>query len=89
MIQLVEYLTLDFCSGHNPRVLDSSSLPGSVLSMEPAYDSLSLSLFLSLSTCTLPSPPLSPACTLSLSNNNNKIKAIPRKGRGILPGKQE
>ena len=35
MAQLVDYLTLDFSSGHDPGVVGSS--PASTLSMEPAY----------------------------------------------------
>ncbi|VFV38414.1 g-protein coupled receptor 26 [Lynx pardinus] len=40
--QSVEHLTLDFGSGHNPGVVGSSPVSGSVLSVEPAWDSLSL-----------------------------------------------
>ena len=36
MAQLVEHLTLDFGSGHDPRVMGSSPTLGSVLSMGPA-----------------------------------------------------
>ena len=36
MAQLVEHLTLDFVSGHDPRVVGSSPVSGSVLSVEPA-----------------------------------------------------
>ena len=45
--QSVECLTLDFGSGHGPRVVGLSPMSGSMLSMQPAWDSLSLSLFLS------------------------------------------
>ena len=58
MAQSVERLTLDFSSGHDPRVLGSSPMSGSVLSVEPTWDSLSLFLSLSLSPPSL-SPPLS------------------------------
>ena len=34
--QLVELPTLDFSSGHDPRVVGSSPVSGSVLGMEPA-----------------------------------------------------
>ena len=34
--QSVEHLTLDFSSGHDPRVVGFSPASGSVLSMEPA-----------------------------------------------------
>ena len=34
--RLVECLTLDFSSGHDPRVMESSPVLGSALSMEPA-----------------------------------------------------
>ena len=53
LVQSVKHLTLDFSSGHDPRVLGSSSMSGSVLSIEPAWDSLSVSL------CPLPSRTLS------------------------------
>ena len=59
MAHLVEPLTLDFRSGHDSRVVGSSSV------MEPAWDSLSLSLSLSLSA----PPPLTRA--LSLKNKIN------------------
>ena len=38
---LVEHLTLDFSSGHDPRVVGSSPLSGSKWSTKPASDSLS------------------------------------------------
>ena len=62
MAQLVEHLTLDFGSGHDPRVMGSSPMSGSMLSVEPAWDSLSPihSFILSLSL------------SLSLSKNKNK-----------------
>ena len=41
MAQLVEHRTLDFGSGHDPRVMGSSSASDSVLEHEPAKDSLS------------------------------------------------
>ena len=50
--QSVEPLTLDFGSGHDPRVVASSPVSGSTLSIEPAYDSLSLRRS-SLVTCSL------------------------------------
>ena len=43
-----EHPTLDLCLGHDPRFMGSSPMSVSVLSMEPALDSLSLSLSLSL-----------------------------------------
>ena len=46
--QPVECPTLDFGSGHDPRVVGQSSASGSVLSMEPAWHSLSLSFSLSV-----------------------------------------
>ena len=55
--QPVERPTLGFNSGHDPRVVRSSPVWGSALSVEPAQDCLSLSL--------CPSPPL--ACSLSVS----------------------
>ena len=41
MAQLVEHLTLRFCSGHDLKVVRSSTTSGSMLSAEPARDSLS------------------------------------------------
>ena len=41
MAQSVECPTVTFNSGHDPRVRRSSSVSGSVLSVEPACDSLS------------------------------------------------
>ena len=38
--QLVECLTLDSSSGHDPRVVKPSPAKGSMLEMEPAWDSL-------------------------------------------------
>ena len=46
--QPVECLILDFSSGHDPRVVGSSPASGPVLSVEPAWD------FLSLSSAPLP-----------------------------------
>ena len=37
MAQSVEHKTLDFSSGHGPRVMGSSPVLGSELSMEPAW----------------------------------------------------
>ena len=36
MAQSVERLMLDFSSGHNPRIMGSSPISGSALSVEPA-----------------------------------------------------
>ena len=48
MVQSVERPSLDFGSGRDPpMVVGSNPMSGSVLSMEPAWDSLSLSLSLS------------------------------------------
>ena len=41
MAQSVECPTLDVGSGHDPRVVGSSPVWGSTLSMETAWDSLS------------------------------------------------
>ena len=61
MAQSVECLTLDFGSGHDPRVMGSSlTSEASMLGREPAWDSLSLS----------PSAPPLLACTLALSLSN-------------------
>ena len=54
---------LHFGSGHDPTVMGLSLVSGSVLSTDPAWDSLFLSLCLSLS----PSAPLSCLCSLSHS----------------------
>ena len=72
MAQSVECRTLDFGSGHDPRVVGSSPPSGSVQDMEPAWDSLSLST----------PPPL--LHVLSLSNKKNKIQKINKiKGLGF------
>ena len=42
--QSVECLTLDFGSGHDPRVLGSSPVSGSLLGAEPTWDSSSPSV---------------------------------------------
>ena len=34
--QMVQHVTLDFGSGHDPRVVTSSPASGSMLAMEPA-----------------------------------------------------
>ena len=39
--QLVKHLTLDFSSGHDPRVVRWSPASGSMLGMRPTWDSLS------------------------------------------------
>ena len=57
--QWVQCLTLDFRSGPDPRVVSSSLVLGSALSVEPAWDSLSRSL-------SLPLP-----CSHSLSKKNS------------------
>ena len=44
--QSVEHPTLDFSWGHDPRVIRLSPTSGSVLSVEPAWDSLCLPLLL-------------------------------------------
>ena len=44
MAQLVKCLTLDITLGHDPRVVELSPALGSMLSMDLAWDSLSLSL---------------------------------------------
>ena len=58
--QLVKCLTVDFGSGHDPRVVGWSPVLGSVLGVDPAWDSLS------------PSAPLTPACAHFLSKILNK-----------------
>jgi len=62
MAQLVEHLTLDFRLGHDSRVGESRPTLGSVLGMEPAWDSLSPS----------PSPRPHYACSLFLSHTHKK-----------------
>ena len=42
--QLLTCSTLDFGSGHDLTVVESSPMSGSVLGVQPAWDSLSLSL---------------------------------------------
>ena len=58
--QSVKRPTLDFCSGHDLTIMESSPTLGSVLGVGLAWDSLSLS-----------APPL---ITLSLSKLTNKQK---------------
>jgi len=55
--------TLDFCSGHDLRVLGSSPVHGvgSALSVESAWDSFSLSL------CTPPLSACAHSCSLACS----------------------
>ena len=56
MAQLVECPTLDFGSGHDPRVMGSGSESGSEYGVELAWDSLSLSFplpFSSAHVCVL------------------------------------
>lgn len=57
MAQLVQYPAVDFGSGHNHRVMRASPMLGSMLGVEPAWDSPS------------PSPsahhPLPPTCVFS------------------------
>ena len=63
MAQSVDHATLDFNSGHDPRVVGSSPTSGLMLGMEFAQDSLST-----------PSP-LVLTCSLSLSQKmKNKYK---------------
>ena len=57
MAQSVERPTLDFGSGHDPRVVGLRPVSSFTLGMEPALDSLSL----------CPSPPL--ACSLKIKIN--------------------
>ena len=49
MAQLVKHRNLDFSSGHDLMVVRSSSTSGSVLGVETAWDSLSLTPSASLS----------------------------------------
>ena len=62
--QLGECPTLDFGSGHDPRVVGSSPASGSALGAEPAWDSLSLFL--------CPSPAGGHDLSLSLKINISK-----------------
>ena len=66
--QLVEHLTPDFGSGHDPRVMGWNPTLGSTLGVEPAWESLSF--------CPSPIHSLSPSLPLSLSNKNKKIKSV-------------
>ena len=66
--QSVEHLTLDFGSGHDPRVMGLSPMLGLTVIMEPAWDSLFLSLFLSP-----PAHSLSLSLSLCLSKLTNKL----------------
>ena len=58
MAQSVEGLTFDFGSGHDLVVMRLSPTSSSVMSMAPAWDSVSFSLsfFLSSSPLSLPPP---------------------------------
>ena len=51
MAQSVKHPTLDFSSGHDLQVMGWGPTMGSMLSVEPVWDSVSLSL-------SVPSPPL-------------------------------
>ena len=62
VVQSVERPTLDFGSGHDPRVAGSSPASGSTL--EPAWDSVSLS--------PCPSHPLAHADSLTLKIKNKR-----------------
>ena len=53
MVQLVERPALDFGSGHDCRVLKSSSASSSALRVESAWDSVSLPPLPSLHSCAL------------------------------------
>ena len=55
-VQSVNGLTLDFCPGHDLTVVRSSPMLASILSIESAYDILSLSLPTPTCTCSLSSP---------------------------------
>ena len=66
--QLVKHPTLDFSSGQDPRVVGSSSAPGSALSMVPAWNFLSLPLPLPLFAHLL-----SLSRTLSLKEKKKKL----------------
>lgn len=72
---MVKLQTLDFGLGHDPRVMRSNPVLGSVLAMEPAWDSL------------LPSPSVPPhlsARSLSLSQNKQNHKTLCTLGRCVL-----
>ena len=90
MTQSVEHPTLDFASGHDPRVVGSSPMPGTVLSvgLEILYPSSSVpfphSLFLSLSLSkTKTYPFITKESFLSSSPTNFSLSSI---GRGCLSG---
>jgi len=59
--QSVKHLTLDFSPGHDFRVMRSSPVLGSMLSIEPAWDSLFPS----------PSPSAPPNPQKKLANTDN------------------
>ena len=67
MAQLVKHPTLDFSSGHDILVVRSSPTPGSMLSVEPAWDSLSASLTVSGSQS------LSLSLSLKIKNKHKKM----------------
>ena len=67
--QSVECLTLEFSSGHDPGVIGLSTMLGCMLSVKPAWDSLSPSLSAF--------PPLTHVLSLSLNKkNNNNLKKV-------------
>ena len=78
MAQSVEHPTLNFGSSHDPRVMGWSPTLGSALSVDPAWDSLSLSFSLS------PSAPLPYSCPLSLKKKKNWMSMLKRH---CIPGK--
>ena len=78
MAQSVKCPTPNFSSGHDLTVVRSSPALGSTLSMEAAYDSLSLSSSL---TPAHPSPPLARSLLLS---KINKIKKRTQLQKDVL-----
>ena len=77
MAQSVECPTLDFGSGHGLTVVRLSSMSGSMLSVEPAWDSFSPSL-------SAPAP-LKHSLMLSLSLKINEEVSIKEDGLIMLP----
>ena len=72
MAQSVEHPTLDFGSGHDPRIVGLSPTSGSVLTVWSLLGILSFSLSLCLSLSLSPCAPL--PCSLSLSLKEKRKK---------------
>ena len=88
MAQLVKCPALDLGSGHYARIVALNSVLGSVMSVEPAWDSRSLSLSLSFSL-SAPSPlqffKNQPIDILCHNNINDNSVLVPGKYGSKVP----